>query len=121
MEESKDAKNVLLTDAKKKQVNKKALMHRDEGAFQTYIFRVCKEVCPDSGISKKAMNTLNHIISDKFEQIMRESRDLVVNTKKGTITSKEIETACRLLIRGELGNNAVAAGRKALTKFSANE
>ncbi len=68
---------------------------------------MCKEVCPDSGISKKAMVTLNQIIADKFESIMNESRGLVINTKKSTITSKEVETACRLLISGELGNNAV--------------
>ena len=53
------------------------------------------------------MVTLNQIIADKFEAIMNESRGLVINTKKSTITSKEVETACRLLISGELGNNSV--------------
>ena len=49
------------------------------------------------------MNTLNQIIADKFEAIMNESRDLIVNNKKGTLSSKEVETACRLMIKGELG------------------
>ena len=67
------------------------------------------------------MNTLNHMIADKFEQIMAESRGLIVNTKKGTLTSKEIEIACKLLIPGELGQGAIDAGRKALTKFSTDQ
>ena len=52
---------------------------------------------------------------------MAESRGLIVNTKKGTLTSKEIEIACKLLITGELGQNAIEIGRKALTKFSTDQ
>ncbi len=120
VEEAKFAEivQVPLPDPKKRQTLKKAATHRDEGAFQTYIYRVCKEVCPDSAISKKAMTMLNQIVADKFEQIMSESRGLIVNTKKGTLTSKEVETACKLLIPGELGDNAIKNGREALTKFS---
>ena len=102
-EEEKKGEPMALPDPKKKPALKKAQTHRDEGAFQTYIFRVCKDVCPEHPVTKKAMNTLNHIIADKFEQIMTESRGLIVNTKKGTLTSKEIEIACKLLITGELG------------------
>ena len=82
---------------------------------------MCKEVTPDTGISKKAMATLNHIVADKFETIMNEARSLVVNNHKGTITSKEIETACKLLIWGELGVGAISAGRKAISKYSGSE
>merc|ERR1711976_898186 len=118
-EETKEAPKTLPDPKKKLAQNKqKATIYRDEDAFSTYIFRVCKEVCPDSGISKKAMKTLNHIVADKFEQIMNEARSLNLNNKKGTITSKEVETACRLLIRGDLGTNAVHAGRKAISKYS---
>ena len=119
-EEAKKAvEPTTLPDPKKqKQSLKKASTHRDDGAFQTYIFRVHKQVAPDSAITKKAMVTLNHLIADKFEQIMAESRGLIVNMKKGTLTSKEVETACKLLIPGELGQNAIQQGRQALTKFS---
>ena len=67
------------------------------------------------------MLTLNQIIADKFEQIMNESRGLIVTSKKSTLTSKEIETACKLMIPGELGSNAVLAGRKALQRFSTSQ
>ena len=117
-EKSAEGAQIALPDPKKKQTLKKASTHRDENAFTTYIFRVCKETCPDSTVSKKAMLTLNQIIADKFEDLMKESRELVITNKKGTITSKEIETCCKLLIPGELGQNAIAEGRKALTKYS---
>ena len=97
-----------LPDPKKKKVAaKKAQLHRDEGAFNTYIFRVMKDTLPEEAVSKKAMLTLNHAIADKFEEIMNEARALIVNNRKSTITSKEIETACKLLIPGELGMHAV--------------
>ena len=75
---------------------KKAQLHRDEGAFNTYIFRVMKDTLPEEAVSKKAMLTLNHAIADKFEDIMNEARALIVNNKKSTITSKEVETADEL-------------------------
>ena len=60
------------------------------------------------------MKALNSICADKFNEIMREARNLVVNTKKMTLSSKEIETAVKLTITGELGQNAVSEGRHAL-------
>ena len=80
-----------------------------------------KEALPEGALSKKAMLTLNNAIADKFEDIMNEARSLIINNKKGTITSKEIETACKLLIPGELGQHAAHADRKALKKFAQNE
>ena len=121
-EVKKAVEPTTLPDPKKqKQSLKKASTHRDDGAFQTYIFRVHKHVAPDSAISKKAMVTLNHLVADKFEQILAEARELIVSTKKGTLTSKEVETACKLLIPGELGQNAIQQGRQALTKSHTNE
>ena len=106
-EESKLPQQEPLPDPKKKTAVKKAQLHRDEGAFNTYIFRVMKDTLPEEAVSKKAMLTLNHAIADKFEDIMNEARALIVNNKKSTITSKEVETACKLLIPGELGMHAV--------------
>jgi len=67
-----------LEEKKKKNQLKKSNFLRDEGAFNTYLYRVLKETCPDTGISKKAMVTLNQIMVDKFEEVMLESRSLVL-------------------------------------------
>ena len=86
----------------------------DEGAFKTYIFRVLKEAAPEVGISQKAMHAMNHLVADKFDQVMSEGRMLVINSKKTTLSSKDVETACKLTIPGELGKGAVTQGRQAL-------
>ena len=39
-------------------------------------------------------------------------------TKKHTLTSREIQTAIRLVFPGELAKHAVSEGTKAVTKFS---
>ena len=66
------------------------------------------------------MMTLNQMMADKFDEIMRESRDLTINTKKSTISSREVETAVKLLVPGELGKHAITMSKKALRNFSVN-
>ena len=117
-EESKIEPAQTLPDPKKQKAKAKPL-HKDDQAFETYIFRVQKEVCPEQGISKKAMLTMNQIISDKFDCIMKQCREITEQSKKGTITSKEVETAVKLLLRGQLCNNAVNEGRRAIQRYNA--
>jgi histone H2B len=38
-----------------------------------------------------------------------------------TISSREIQTSVRLLLPGELAKHAVAAGRKAVTKYTSSK
>ena len=38
--------------------------------------------------------------------------------KKSTLTSREVQTAVRLLLPGELAKHAVSEGTKAVTKYS---
>jgi len=40
--------------------------------------------------------------------------------KRSTITSREIQTAVRLTLPGELAKHAVSEGTKAVTKFNAS-
>ena len=95
---------------KKKKANKKARSSRDPKAFNTYIFRVLKQVCSEKeqiGISTTAMATMNSIVADTFENLMSEGRMLVINQKKSTLSSKDVETAVKLLIPGDLGKGSV--------------
>ena len=94
-------------DKKKKKAGKKITKLNDDGSFNTYIFRVLKEVSPETGISKRAMMTLNQMIAHKFDEIMCEARDLASHTKKQTIGSREVESAIKLHFPGELGKLAV--------------
>jgi histone H2B len=80
--------------------------------------RVLKQVHPDTGVSSKAMSIMNSFINDIFEKIAAEAARLARYNKKPTITSREIQTAVRLILPGELAKHAVSEGTKAVTKFT---
>ena len=80
--------------------------------------QVLKQVHPDTGISSKAMAILNSFIVDQFEKIAGQAAQLARVNKKPTLTSREIQTAVRLVLPGELAKHAVSEGTKAVTKFT---
>ena len=100
---------------------------------------VLKQVHPDTGISNKAMAILNSFVNDIFERIATEassesrpcslssrfrpdhactSVELASYSKKSTISSREIQTAVRLILPGELAKHAISEGTKSVTKVS---
>ena len=86
--------------------------------FSVYIYRVLKQVHPETGISKRSMQIMNSFIADIFEKIALESSKLVRYNKRHTLSSREVQTAVRLLLPGELAKHAVSEGTKAVTKYS---
>ncbi|WMV60393.1 hypothetical protein MTR67_053778 [Solanum verrucosum] len=100
---------------KKKKRSKKSIE-----TYKIYIFKVLKQVHPDIGISSKAMGIMNSFINDIFEKLAQESSRLARYNKKPTITSREIQTAVRLVLPGELAKHAVSEGTKAVTKFTSS-
>ena len=98
-------------------VEKKKAKKRAE-TFSLYIYRVLKQVHPDTGISKRSMGVMNSFINDIFEKISHESTKLLRYSKKHTLTSKEVQTAIKLILPGELAKHAVSEGTKAVTKFT---
>ena len=98
----------------KKQRHKK----RSE-TFSSYIFKVLKQVHPDIGISNKAMLVMNSFVTDIFERIAQEGARLVDMNERNTLGSREIQTAVRLVLPGDLAKHAVSEGGKAVAKFNA--
>jgi histone H2B len=98
---------------KKKKKSKKNIE-----TYKIYIFKVLKQVHPDTGISSKAMGIMNSFINDIFEKLAQEAARLARYNKKPTITSREIQTAVRLILPGELAKHAVSEGTKAVTKYT---
>lgn len=86
--------------------------------FALYIYKVLKQVHPETGISKKSMVIMNSFILDMFDKLATESIRLVNLQKKRTLSSREIQTAVRLLLPGELSKHAVCEGAKAVSKFT---
>lgn len=96
---------------------KKAKKSKAE-TYKIYIYKVLKQVHPETGISSKAMSIMNSFINDIFEKIATEAARLSRYNKKPTISSREIQTAVRLILPGELAKHAVSEGTKAVTKFT---
>ena len=109
----KAAKNITKGD-------KKAKHRKRKESYAIYIYKVLKQVHPDTGVSSKAMSIMNSFVNDIFERIAAEASRLAHYNKRSTITSREIQTAVRLLLPGELAKHAVSEGTKAVTKFTSS-
>ncbi|XP_063615816.1 histone H2B-like [Penaeus indicus] len=86
----KAQKSITKGDKKKKR--------RRKESYSIYIYKVLKQVHPDTA----------------------EASRLAHYNKRSTITSREIQTAVRLLLPGELAKHAVSEGTKAVTKYTSS-
>jgi histone H2B len=111
----KAQKSISKDDSKKKR------RHKRKESYAIYIFKVLKQVHPDTGVSSKAMSIMNSFVNDIFERIASEASRLAHYNKRSTITSREIQTAVRLLLPGELAKHAVSEGTKAVTKYTSSK
>ncbi|KAJ3583626.1 hypothetical protein NHX12_016317 [Muraenolepis orangiensis] len=73
-------------------------------SYAIYVYKVLKQVHPDTGISSKAMGIMNSFC----QRHLRAHR-------------REIQTAVRLLLPGELAKHAVSEGTKAVTKYTSSK
>ena len=101
--------------------DKKKRRHRRKESYGIYIYKVMKQVHPDTGISSRAMSIMNSFVNDIFERIAGEASRLALYNKKSTISSREVQTAVRLLLPGELAKHAVSEGTKAVTKYTTSK
>ena len=66
------------------------------------------------------MSILNSFVLDLFERLASEASRLAKYNKRRTLSSREVQTAVRLLLPGELAKHAVSEGTKAVTKYTAS-
>ena len=117
---SKGAKKAA-SKAKAARTGDKKKKRRRRESYAIYIYKVLKQVHPDTGISSKAMSIMNSFVNDIFERIAAEASRLAHYNRRSTITSREIQTAVRLLLPGELAKHAVSEGTKAVTKYTSSK
>lgn len=118
-EKKKKEKKKISKNETEKKGSKKAKRHSN--SYASYIYKVLKQVHPDTGISRKAMIIMDNFINDIFERIAAEASKLARYNKRHTISSREIQTAVRLLLPGELAKHAVSEGTKAVTKYNSSQ
>lgn len=113
-------------DSKAMQSKKKTLGQTDKAhnkksrkeTFSVYLYKVLKQVHNDTGISKRSMQIMNSFIMDIFEKIALEASKLVRYNKKHTLSAREIQSAVKLLLPGELAKHAIIEGAKAVNKIA---
>ncbi|XP_062238754.1 histone H2B type 1-B-like [Platichthys flesus] len=89
--------------------------------FSINVYKVLKHLQPDISISTKAMAIMNSFVMDIFERIAGEASRLALYNKRSTITSRDIQTAVRLLLPGGLARYAMSEGTKAVTKYNSSK
>ncbi len=117
----KSGKGATPVAKKVKKVEKKKRRRSRRESYSIYIYKVLKQVHPDTGISSKAMGIMNSFVNDIFERIAGEASKLAQYNKKHTISSREVQTAVRLHLPGELSKHAVSEGTKAVTKYTSSK
>jgi histone H2B len=117
---SKGAKKAITKSTSPRAGDKKHKKKRRRESYGIYIYKVLKQVHPDTGISSKAMSIMNSFVNDVFERIAAEASRLAHYNKRSTITSREIQTSVRLILPGELAKHAVSEGTKAVTKYTSS-
>ncbi|XP_013109000.2 histone H2B-like [Stomoxys calcitrans] len=85
----KSPKNITKGDKTKRRIKRKE-------SYAVYIYKVLKQVHTDTGIPSKAMNIMNSFVNDIFDRIA--ASRLAHCNKRCTITSREIQSAVRLLL-----------------------
>lgn len=117
----KKAPTEKATESVKKSVKKEGKKEHKRSrheTFSVYIYKVLKQVHNDTGISKKSMAIMNSFINDIFERIALEASKLVRYNKKHTLSAREVQSAVKLLLPGELAKHAIIEGAKAVNKIA---
>ncbi|GIX83674.1 hypothetical protein CEXT_398081 [Caerostris extrusa] len=110
---------LMKTGVKDRIAKKTQLLKRKKRieSYAIYISRVLKQIDPECGISRDALSEMNFYVNFLFCLIVEESSKLVKISKRCTITERDIETAIRLLMPGELSRQAILEATRAVNKF----
>lgn len=68
---------------------KRKKVRRRRESYGLYIYKVLKQVHPDTGISSKAMGIMNSFVNDIFERIATEASRLAQYGKKSTVFPRD--------------------------------
>jgi len=104
-----------------KRTTKRRPANSRTASYNIYIYKILKQVHPDSNISNQAVRIMDDFVKDILSRIVREAEQLCEMLQKRVLTSREIQTGVRLQLPGELAKHAVSEGTKAVTKFTASK
>ena len=108
-------------NTRKKGQHKRKKNRHVKQSLSSYIYKVLKQVHPDSGITKNGMICMNQLVVDVYERILVAAKMLANACKRETIGAREIQTAVRLIYPGQLAKHAVSEGTKAVVNFNSDK
>ena len=82
--------------------------------YAVYIYKLLKQVHPNTGISTKAINIMDSLVNCIFERIASESSLMSLHNGRSTISSCEIQASVQKILPTELAKNAIAEGTQAI-------
>lgn len=97
--------------------NKKTKKPGNYEAFDSYIYKVIRNLHPDKGVSKKGMMVLSAITNDLFEKITIEATTLARYHNKQTLAANDVQAALRLLLPQDMTEHIIAEGMSAIEKY----
>lgn len=89
--------------------------------YSSYINKIIKQVHPDSGISGDAVSAMNNLILITIDKIAKVTNTVMMRSNKKTVSSREIQTAVRLLFPKDLAKHAHQDGTKAVIKYNSSK
>lgn len=108
------------TKAPKAPKTEKKKGHRRSKArtYNVYIYRTLRQIQKDVGFSGKGIKVVNSFVQDMIDRIAVEAAALTRANKTKTMTSREIQTAVRLVLPPELAKHAMSEGTKCVAKMA---
>jgi len=121
----KSVKTTKVVKRSDKKVGKKgkSIKRNSGNTYGRYHYRLFKSVSgltssnEKFGISKAGMSILDSLFFDLLRRYSNVISELLVKSDKTLVTAREVQTATRLLLTGELQKHAVSEGQKASEKF----
>ncbi|XP_026343951.2 histone H2B type F-S-like, partial [Ursus arctos] len=89
---------------------------RRKESYNIYLYKVLKQVHKGLSLSQKAVGVVGSFVKDVFERIADEAAPAKRSSKHSTISSREMQTALRPLLPGEIGKHAVSEATKAIIR-----
>ncbi|KAH0471823.1 MAG: hypothetical protein KVP17_002473 [Porospora cf. gigantea B] len=116
---SKKSKSTSKSIDKNGQIKKNQPRNRKTNPFRSAIWKLIKQEIGSMKVSNKSLEVFTSFVMDTFRRLVGEASELAKHGKKDTIQQRDVLTACKLTIGGELGRHAMMETQNALGKFSA--
>lgn len=97
------------------------IRRRRKNSFAIYFLKVLKNIHVGLSLSQQSVSVLDSFVKDMFERIASEASFLARQARSSTINSREIQTAVRLLLPGELCKHAISEGTMAMVRYISNK